>query len=41
MVDLEHPIWRVVVGTGSAYIVLLAVLTVLFFLLPYLVFATI
>lgn len=41
MVDLEHPIWRVVVGTGSAYIVLLAILTALFFLLPYVVFMTV
>lgn len=40
MVDIEHPIWRVVAGTGSAYLVLLALMTVLLFLLPYLVFVT-
>lgn len=38
MADLEHPVWRVVVGTGGAYLVLLAVMTVLLFLIPYLVF---
>ncbi len=40
MVELDHPVWRVVVGTGSAYLLLLAVMTVLFFLIPYLVFTS-
>ena len=38
MVDLDHPVWRVAAGTAGAYLVLLAVMTVLFFLVPYLVF---
>jgi len=38
MVAFDHPIWQVVAGTAGAYLVLLAIMTVLFFLIPYLIF---
>ena len=40
MVAFDHPIWRAVAGTAGAYLVLLAIMTVLLFLVPYLIFTT-
>lgn len=36
---LDHPVWRAVVGTALAYGLLLVVMTLLLFLLPYAIFA--
>lgn len=36
---LDHPIWRAVAATALAYGLLLAVMTVVLFLLPYAIFA--
>jgi len=41
MVEFDHPIWRVLAGTAGAYLVLLAIMTVLLFLVPYLIFTAI
>ncbi|MFC7166430.1 hypothetical protein [Halospeciosus flavus] len=38
-IDTEHPSWRVAAGTFVSYGILLAVVTVLLFLVPYAVFA--
>ena len=40
MASFDHPAWLTAVGTAGGYVVLLAVLTVLLFLVPYLLFAT-
>ncbi|MDY6817653.1 MAG: hypothetical protein SVG88_03245 [Halobacteriales archaeon] len=34
----SHPAWRTAIGTGIAYLVLLGILFVLLFVLPYLLF---
>ena len=39
MIDVDHPAWRAALGTAGGYVVLLAVLTVLLFLVPYALFA--
>jgi len=39
MASFDHPAWLTAVGTAGGYAVLLVVLTVLLFLVPYLVFA--
>lgn len=41
MVEFDHPIWRVLAGTAGAYLVLLTIMTVLLFLVPYLIFTAI
>lgn len=38
MEDFSQPAWVTAVGTAGGYAVLLAVMTVLLFLVPYLVF---
>ena len=38
MVDFSAPPWRAALGTASGYLVILAVMTVLLFLVPFLVF---
>jgi len=38
MVDLTHPAWRAALGTAAGYLVILAVMTVLLFGVPYLAF---
>lgn len=38
MVDVTHPAWRTALGTVGGYAILLLVMTVLLFGLPYLVF---
>ena len=38
MPEVDHPAWRTAAGTVGGYLVLLAVLTVLLFVLPYLLF---
>lgn len=39
MASFDHPAWLAAVGTVGGYAVLLAVLTVLLFLVPYALFA--
>ncbi|WP_265110500.1 hypothetical protein [Halosolutus halophilus] len=38
--EFEHPAWTAAAGTGVAYLLLLALLTVALFVVPWLVFAT-
>lgn len=38
MLDVDHPAWWAAAGTVGGYLVLLAVLTVLLFAVPYLLF---
>lgn len=38
--DFDHPAWLTAAGTVGGYAVILAVMTVLLFLVPYLIFAT-
>ena len=38
MLDVDHPAWRAAAGTAGGYLLLLAVLTVLLFAVPYLLF---
>ncbi|GAB3665193.1 hypothetical protein [Halopiger thermotolerans] len=38
--DLEHPAWLAAASTVAGYLVILAVLTVALFVVPWLVFAT-
>jgi hypothetical protein len=35
----DHPVWRSVAATALGYVVLLLVMTVLLFLVPYAIFA--
>lgn len=37
-IDLDHPSWRTAGATAVSYLLILAVLTVLLFVLPYLAF---
>lgn len=37
--EFEHPSWLTAAGTGIGYILILAVLTVALFILPWLVFS--
>jgi len=36
--DFDHPAWLTAAGTVGGYLVILAVMTVLLFLVPYLIF---
>ena len=38
MLDVDHPAWRTAAGTVGGYLVVLAVLTALLFVVPYLLF---
>ncbi|ADD06003.1 uncharacterized protein Nmag_2443 [Natrialba magadii ATCC 43099] len=38
--EFNHPSWITAVGTGIGYLLILAVLTVALFIVPWLVFAT-
>lgn len=38
MVDFDHPAWVTAAGTAGGYLVLLAVMTLLLFVVPYLLF---
>lgn len=35
VIDTDHPAWRVAGGTVLSYVLVLALITVVFFLLPY------
>ncbi|MBZ6496356.1 hypothetical protein [Natrinema longum] len=37
--EFEHPSWLTAAGTGIGYVLILAVLTVAMFIVPYLVFS--
>ncbi|ELY37842.1 MULTISPECIES: hypothetical protein [Natronorubrum] len=37
--EFEHPAWLTAVGTGIGYLLILAVLTVALFIVPWLIFA--
>ncbi|SDK26609.1 hypothetical protein [Natronorubrum texcoconense] len=37
--EFEHPAWLTAVGTGIGYLLILAVLTVALFIVPWLLFA--
>ena len=37
--EFDHPAWLALAGTGIGYLLILAVLTVALFIVPYLVFA--
>ncbi len=37
--DFEHPAWLTAAGTGIGYVLILAVLTVALFIVPWLVFS--
>ena len=37
--EFDHPAWLTLAGTGIGYLLILAVLTVALFIVPYLVFA--
>ncbi|RZV08620.1 hypothetical protein BDK88_2694 [Natrinema hispanicum] len=37
--DFEHPAWRTAAGMGIGYVLILAVLTVAMFVVPWLVFS--
>ncbi|RKD97505.1 hypothetical protein [Halopiger aswanensis] len=39
-IDLEHPSWLTAASTIAGYLVILAILTVALFVVPWLVFAT-
>ena len=39
MAGFDHPAWLTAAGTAAGYVLLLAVLTLVLFVLPYLVFA--
>ena len=36
--EFDHPSWRTVAGTGASYLVVLGVMFVLLFVLPFLLF---
>ncbi|MDQ2049144.1 hypothetical protein RBH26_01470 [Natronolimnohabitans sp. A-GB9] len=38
--EFDHPSWIAAAGTGIGYLLILAVLTVALFIIPWLVFAT-
>ena len=38
--EFEHPSWTTAAGTGIGYLLILALLTVALFVVPWLVFAT-
>lgn len=37
--EFEHPAWLTAIGTGIGYLIILAIMTVVLFALPWLVFA--
>ncbi|SEW00872.1 hypothetical protein [Natrinema salifodinae] len=39
--EFEHPSWRTAAGTGIGYLLILAVLTVALFVVPWLVFSAV
>ncbi|WP_246999493.1 hypothetical protein [Halosolutus gelatinilyticus] len=38
--EFEHPAWITAAGTGAGYLLILALLTIALFIVPWLVFAT-
>ena len=36
--QFDHPSWRAIVGTGVGYLLILVVMTVILFLIPWLLF---
>lgn len=38
--NLDHPIWRAAAGTTAGYLLVLVIMTVVLFAIPYLFFAS-
>ena len=37
--EYDHPAWRTAIGTGIGYLIILAIMTVVLFAIPWLAFA--
>lgn len=40
MIDLRHPSWLTALGTAGGYLIILGVMTLLLFVLPYVLFVS-